>query len=146
MSFYSESCTWLDAILRWICQRDSECASNFVMLQPSCSGVSVVTKAGFMVTTETMQQSSQSKSSNSLRLKKVRHVKRTVKSMLIIFFSIKGVGTSHMSDIQHKSVAMQRLVDFISGAVTTVERNCDFCLMRKLWQDTRDPGCKKEFN
>jgi hypothetical protein len=48
------------------------------------------------------------------------------------------VGTSHMSDIRQMSVAMQRLVDFISmvtnstllrnntGAVTTLERKFDF--------------------
>jgi hypothetical protein len=40
---------------------------------------------------ETKQQSSQWKSSNSSRLKKARQVKSNVKSMLIIFFDIKGI-------------------------------------------------------
>jgi hypothetical protein len=44
-----------------------------------------------------------------------------------------------MSDIRQMPVAIQRLVDFISlathkrnntGAVTTVERNCDICCVR----------------
>jgi hypothetical protein len=52
------------------------------------------------------------------------------------------VGTSHMSDNQQMTIAMQRLADFISmvtnrtllrnntRAVTTMERNCDFCWVR----------------
>jgi hypothetical protein len=47
-------------------------------------------RAGFMAMTETKQQSSQWKSPNSQRPKKARHVKSEVKSMLIIFFDIKG--------------------------------------------------------
>jgi hypothetical protein len=40
---------------------------------------------------EPKQQSNHWKSSNSLRPKKLRQVKRKVKSMLIIFFDIKGI-------------------------------------------------------
>jgi hypothetical protein len=40
---------------------------------------------------DTKQQSSQWKSPKSLRPKKVRQVKSEVKSMLIIFFDIKGI-------------------------------------------------------
>jgi hypothetical protein len=40
---------------------------------------------------ETRQQSSQWKCPNSPRAKKVRQVKSKVKSMLVIFFDIKGI-------------------------------------------------------
>jgi phage portal protein BeeE len=66
---------------------------------PSCPGLSPVIRAKLMVKMhETKQQSSKSKSPNSLRPKKVRQVKSKVKSMLIIFFDI--------NEIAHKEFVM----------------------------------------
>jgi hypothetical protein len=48
-------------------------------------------RAGFMIITDTRQQSSRWKSPNSPRPKKARQVKRKVKSKLIILFDIKGI-------------------------------------------------------
>jgi hypothetical protein len=61
------------------------------MMQSSCPGLLLVMGSGFMVTTETKQQSSQWKSPNSLRLKEVKQAKSKVKSMLFIFYDIKGI-------------------------------------------------------
>jgi hypothetical protein len=64
------------------------------------------------------------------------------------------VRTSHMSDIRQMSVAMQWLVDFISmvtnstllcnntRAVTTMERNCDFCWFRPTTGSSKEGAPK----
>jgi len=47
--------------------------------------------------TETKQQSSQWKSPTSPRPKKVRQAKHNVKSMIITFFDVKGIGKKNLS-------------------------------------------------
>jgi hypothetical protein len=61
-------------------------------MQPSCTGFSHGEKSWICsYDPGTKQQPSQRKSPNSPRLKMVKHVKSKVKSMLIIFFDIKGI-------------------------------------------------------
>jgi hypothetical protein len=48
-SFYLQSYIWPDMILRHIRQKNSKCASHFV--KPSCPGLSLVTRAEFVVMT-----------------------------------------------------------------------------------------------
>jgi hypothetical protein len=91
-SFYLEPYIWPDAILWWIWQRNSECASNFVQNSEKVSRVVTSDKSWiYGYDPETEQQSSQWKSLNSPRPKKAWQVKNKVKSILIIFFDIKGI-------------------------------------------------------
>jgi hypothetical protein len=69
---------------------------------------------------ETKQQSSQWKSPNSPRPKKARQVKRKVRSMLIIFFDIKG--------IVHKEF-------FLAGQTLNSAYYCD--VLRRLRENVR---------
>jgi hypothetical protein len=98
MSFYLESCIWPDAIsLRILTagqkqQRVNGCkelqitSNDAIFLSRVITGDQSWT---YGYDPETQQQSS--KSPNSLRPKKMRQVKSKVKSMLIIFFDIKGI-------------------------------------------------------
>jgi hypothetical protein len=61
---------------------DAICLSRFITGDKSCI---------YGYGPETKQQSSQWKSPNSSRPKKVRQLKSNIKSMLIIFFDIKGI-------------------------------------------------------
>jgi histone-lysine N-methyltransferase SETMAR len=77
---------------------------------------------------ETKQQSSQWKSPNSPRPKKARQVKSKVKSMLIIFFNIKG--------IVHKESFLAGQTDNSSYYCDVLWRLCENVriLRPKLWQ------------
>jgi hypothetical protein len=58
---------------------------------------------------------------NSLRLKKVRHVKSKVKSMLIILFQMKGNVYKNNSTWQAKQSVPHTTVAFYGGGVKTCE-------------------------
>jgi hypothetical protein len=100
-SFYLESCIWPDAILPRILTADQKqqhvnVCEEFCQIASDDATVLCRVITGDESWTygygpETKQQSSQWKSQNSLRLKKARQVKSKAKSMLIIFFDIKGI-------------------------------------------------------
>jgi hypothetical protein len=85
---YNISRSWLEALIlfgaisRWIGQSSSD-------MQPSCP---LVTRAGFIVTA-LRRSNNPSNGKGQIRRdrKKARQEKSKVKSMLIIFFDIKGI-------------------------------------------------------
>jgi hypothetical protein len=59
--------------------------------QPSCPGLSLVMRAGFMIMTRRQRNNPPNDKIQTHRLEKVRQVKSKFKSMLIIFFNIKRI-------------------------------------------------------
>jgi hypothetical protein len=84
-SFYLESFIWPDAISRWIRQRNSDDATFLSRVIPGNESWI------YGYDPETKQQSSQWKSPDSPRPKKVRQMKGKAKSMLIFFFDFEGI-------------------------------------------------------
>jgi hypothetical protein len=89
-SFYLESCIWPDVTSQWIWQRNSECASYLVQIskvrwRPCNDYASVQGRKHEPYTCIWMA------CWNSLNPKKARQVMSKVKSILFIFFDIKGI-------------------------------------------------------
>jgi hypothetical protein len=78
MSLYLESCIWPDAISRWMLQQVCECATETLTMIRGAFGEENISRTRKVQTHRDRM--------------KVRRVKGKVKSMLISFFDIKGVG------------------------------------------------------
>jgi hypothetical protein len=99
------------------------------MMQPSYQGLSMVTRAG--ITVMTLRQSNNSPNRKVLThqdQKKVRQVKSKVKSMLIIFFDIKGIVHKEFI-LAGQTVNSIYYCDILRRLCENVKRPCP-----KLWQ------------